>query len=66
MQGLDLELLPLNFEMISEERQPAISSTAHNHQYQTILPELKLVLESTYITDLYMPRTLAVLRHGAD
>jgi len=66
MQGLDLELLPLKFEMISEERQPAISSTQHNHQYQTILPELKLVLESTYITDLYMPRTLAVLRHGAD
>ena len=64
-EGFNKELLPLKFEMISEERRKGAEIPEGNEAYQRFLPEITLELESTHITDIYMPRTLAVLRHGA-
>jgi hypothetical protein len=64
-EGFNKELLPLKFEMTSEERRKGAEIPEGNEAYQRFLPEITLELESTHITDIYMPRTLAVLRHGA-
>ena len=64
-EGFNKDLLPMEFEMISEERRQG-EVPVENEIYQSILPELKLELESTHIADIYVPRTLAVLRHGAE
>lgn len=64
-ESLNRELLPMEFEMISEERRE-YDIPVENEVYQSILPEIKLGLESTHIADVYLPRTLAVLRHGAE
>ena len=64
-ENFDKNLLPLEFEMISEERRENDVPTK-NEIYQSILPEIKLELESTHIADVYLPRTLAILRHGAE
>jgi hypothetical protein len=64
-EGFNKELLPLKFEMTSEERRKGTEIPEGNEAYQRFLPEITLELESTHITDIYMPRTLAVLRHGA-
>ena len=64
-ESFNKDLLPMKFEMISEERREG-EVPVENEIYQSILPELKLELESTHIADIYVPRTLAVLRHGAE
>ena len=56
-EGFNVDLLPLEFEMISEERREDDVPEEN---------EIKLELESTHIADVYVPRTLAVLRHGAE
>lgn len=63
-ENFNRELLPLEFEMISEERRED-EIPEENELYQSTLPEIKLELESTHIADVYVPRTLAILRHGA-
>lgn len=63
--SLNRELLPMEFEMISEDRRD-YDIPAENEVYQSVLPEIKLEFESTRIADVYLPRTLAVLRHGAE
>ena len=63
--NLNLDLLPLELEMISEERREG-EVPQENEIYQSILPEIKLELESTHISDVYVPRTIATLRHGAE
>ena len=62
--GMKPDLLPLEFEMISEERRED-DMTEANEIYQDLLPELKLILASTHIADVYLPRSIAVLRHGS-
>jgi len=65
-EGFNKELLPVKFAMVSEERRQGAEIPEENEAYQGFLPEITLVLESTHITDVYLPRTLAVLRHGAE
>ena len=58
------DLLPLEFEMIATERregEPPESNTI----YQSILPDFTLKYKYTSIGDVYLPRTLAVLRHSS-
>ena len=64
-ENFNNDLLPMKFEMISEERREG-EAPEENEIYQSVLPEIKLELESTHIADVYLPRTLAVLRHGAE
>ena len=63
--NLNKELLPLEFEMISEDRREG-EAPPENEIYQSILPEIKLQLESTHFSDVYVPRTISTLRHGAE
>ena len=58
------DLLPLEFEMIAARRregEPPESNTI----YQSILPNFTLEYKYTSIGDVYLPRTLAVLRHAS-
>jgi len=64
-ENFNKELLPMEFEMIAEDRREG-DVPEENEIYQSILPELKLELQSTHIADVYVPRTLATLRHGAE
>ncbi|MEE9327075.1 MAG: hypothetical protein V3U71_07240 [Cocleimonas sp.] len=64
-ENLNKNLLPLEFEMIAEERRED-EVPEENEIYQSVLPEIKLEFESTDIADIYVPRTLAILRHGAE
>lgn len=63
-ENFNKDLLPMEFEMISEERREG-EEPEKNSIYQSILPEIKLEFESTHIADIYVPRTLAVVRHCA-
>lgn len=61
---IDKTLLPLSFGMISKtHRENALPETYYI--YQKLLPEIKLEIESTHIVDVYLPRTLAIVRHSA-
>ncbi len=60
----DKALLPLSFEMISEARREGELPEDY-FTHQKLLPELKLVIESTHIADVYLPRTVAIVRHSA-
>jgi len=61
---VDTSILPLTFEMIAESRREG--ELAEDYlKHQKILPELKLVIESTHIADVYLPRTVAIVRHSA-
>lgn len=61
---MDKALLPLSFEMISElRRENDLPEDYFIHQ--KLLPELKLEIELTHITDVYLPRTVAMVRHSA-
>ena len=64
-QNFNQDILPLEFEMIAEERREG-DSPEENEIYQSVLPDFELELESTHIADVYLPRSLAVLRHGAE
>lgn len=61
---LDKNILPLSFEMISEARRKSDLPKDYFEQ-QKFLPEIELEIESTHIADVYLPRTIATLRHGA-
>ena len=61
---LDKKILPLSFEMISEPRRESDLPEDY-FKHQKFLPEIKLDIESTHIADVYLPRTIATLRHGA-
>ena len=63
--NFNLDILPLEFEMIAEERREN-DAPEENLIYQSVLPDFELELESTHIADMYLPRTLAILRHGAE
>ena len=58
------DLLPVEFEMISELRRQG-ESPETNLIYQSILPDFTLHYKYTTIGDVYLPRTLAVLRHAS-
>lgn len=64
-KNLNTEILPLEFEMIADDRREG-KAPEENEIYQSILPDFELEIESTHIADVYLPRTLAVLRHGAE
>jgi len=61
---MDKTLLPLSFEMISEARRESELPEDY-FTHQKLLPEIKLVIESTHIADVYLPRTVAIVRHSA-
>lgn len=61
---IDKTLLPLRFEMIAEVRRNQELPEDYSI-YQKLLPELKLEIELTHITDVYLPRTVALVRHSA-
>jgi len=64
-KNFNTELLPLEFEMIAEERRDG-EEPQENEIYQSILPDFEIHLQSTQISDVFVPRTLAILRHGAE
>lgn len=64
-EELNLELLPLKFDMIAEARIAGRESIL-NQQYQNLLPDYLIEFESEHSADVYLPRTLAVLRHACD
>jgi len=64
-KNINPEILPLEFEMIAEERRED-DIPEENEIYQSVLPDFELVLSSTHITDVYLPRALATLRHSAE
>ncbi len=61
---LDKAILPLSFAMISESRRKSNLPEDYFTQ-QKFLPEIKLEIESTHIADVYLPRTIAMVRHSA-
>ncbi|MEB8433649.1 hypothetical protein OO007_15525 [Cocleimonas sp. KMM 6892] len=61
---VDPTLLPLSIEMVSEVRREGELPEAY-FTHQKLLPELKLEIESTHIADVYLPRTIAIVRHSA-
>jgi len=64
-KNINPEILPLEFEMIAEERRED-DIPEENEIYQSILPDFELEFSSTHISDVYLPRSLATLRHGAE
>ncbi|HIQ14620.1 MAG TPA: hypothetical protein EYH38_03480 [Leucothrix sp.] len=64
-KNINPEILPLEFEMIAEERRED-DIPEENEIYQSVLPDFELVLSSTHIRDVYLPRALATLRHSAE
>lgn len=64
-KNLSTDILPLEFEMISEDRRED-DVPEENEIYQSILPDFELEISSTHIADVYLPRSLATLRHGAE
>lgn len=64
-KNISADILPLEFEMIAEERRED-DIPDENEIYQSILPDYELEISSTHISDVYLPRSLAVLRHGAE
>ena len=63
-ESLAEDLLPLEFEMIATERREG-ESPESNLIYQSILPNFTLKYKVTSMGDVYLPRTLAVLRHSS-
>ncbi len=61
---MDKTLLPLSFEMISEARREGELPEDY-FTHQKLLPEIKLEIELTHIADVYLPRTIAIVRHSA-
>ena len=61
---MDNSLLPLSFEMISEARRESKLPEDY-FKNQKLLPEIKLEIESAHIADVYLPRTIAIVRHSA-
>lgn len=60
---MDKTLLPLSFDMVSEvRRETELPEDYFRHQKH--LPEIKLEVESTHIADVYLPRTIALVRHS--
>ncbi len=64
-ESLSEDLLPLEFEMIAAERRQGKASPESNSIYQSILPDFTLKYKYTSMGDVYLPRTLAVLRHSS-
>ncbi|HIO92167.1 MAG TPA: hypothetical protein EYG68_04890 [Leucothrix mucor] len=58
------DLLPFEFEMIAALRRDG-EPPESNDIYQSILPNLTLKYKYTSIGDVYLPRTLAILRHSS-
>jgi hypothetical protein len=63
-ENLSEDLLPLEFEMIGAERRQG-EPPESNAIYQSILPNFTLKYKVTSMGDVYLPRTLAVLRHSS-
>lgn len=64
-EKINLENLPVEFSMIAPARRT--NSTSHDNEvYQELLPELTLVFYTQRIADVYIPRSLGVLRHSAN
>ncbi len=64
-KNVNPEILPLEFEMIAEERRED-DIPEENEIYQSILPDFFLEISTVHIADVYLPRSLATLRHGAE
>ena len=60
----DKSILPLSINMIAETRRNS-NLPEDYFEHQKLLPEIKLVIESTHIADVYLPRTIAIVRHSA-
>ena len=63
-KNISKDLLPLEFEMIAALRRDG-EPPESNLIYQSILPNFTLEYKYTSIGDVYLPRTLAILRHSS-
>lgn len=61
---LDRGLLPLEFEMIAEERQQ--EAPEESQIYQSILPAFELEFSSRHTVDVFVPRSCGILRHSSE
>lgn len=62
---INTDKLPMTFSMIAPERQTE-APLADTEIYQEFLPDLTLVFYTERIADIYIPRSLGVLRNSAD
>ncbi len=68
LEGVDLSRLPCRLELIAQEHLPAPSRNPapKTPSVPGSIPNLHLVCKSARETDVYIPRTLGVLRHGGE
>ncbi|CAA6810345.1 MAG: Unknown protein, partial [uncultured Thiotrichaceae bacterium] len=64
-QQVNTDKLPMTFSMIAPERQTE-QPTLDTAIYQEFLPDLTLVFYTERVADIYIPRSLGVLRNSAD
>jgi len=64
-EKVDIHHLPIEFSMIAPERRES-EAPIENVVYQELLPELELVFYTERVADVYIPRSIGVLRNGAD
>ncbi|MCK5726281.1 MAG: hypothetical protein KAH22_05610 [Thiotrichaceae bacterium] len=65
-ESIDIEQLPVEFNMIAEERSGEEFSPIENEIYRDLIPALKLNFFTMRIADIYAPRSTTMLRSGAD
>lgn len=64
-EKVEMNHLPIEFSMIAPERRES-EAPIENEVYQELLPELELVFYTERIADVYIPRSMGILRNGAD
>ena len=67
-EKVDTKRLPIEFSMIAPERSntKGYDQDTENEIYQELLPALKLEFYTERVADVYIPRSIGVLRNGAD
>lgn len=63
--SISMDKLPMTFCMIAPERQTE-QPILDNEIYREFLPDLDLVFYTERVADIYIPRSLGVLRNSAD
>lgn len=64
-QAINTDKLPMTFSMVAPERQTEQPSL-DTEIYQEFLPDLTLLFYTERVADIYIPRSLGVLRNSAD
>lgn len=65
LASIDSAQLPLQLSMLGDEREAAADED-DSAVYQTLLPDLELLLYRERVADVYIPRSLGVVRNAAE